>query len=430
MSENKHKKAADRSGVDFAAGRPPETQYMRRVPSMSTRFVKDNLQNRWPTYDQQQIEDVVAVLRSGQVNAWTGPHVGDFEQAYAAYLGRKHTIALANGSVALDLALHAIGLGSGGEVIVTPRSFVASAACVPLAGGVPVFADVDPDSQNLTAASIAEKITPRTKAVIAVHLAGWPCDMDPIVELCRRHGLWLIEDCAQAHGAEYKGRPVGSFGDIAAFSFCQDKIITTGGEGGLLAMDDDALWSTAWSRKDHGKNYETVFHGEHPPGFRWLHESFGTNCRMTAMQAALGLRQLERLAGWLEQRACNAGILLAATRNLAALRTPEPSLESRHAWYRFYTFVRPDRLKPGWNRDRILEAIEACGVPCFSGICPEIYREKGFVTHGFGPTERLPHAKNLGETSLAFLVDPCQDEAAMTLAARTLRDVVTAASRD
>ena len=396
---------------------------------MSKRPGEGNDVNRWPAYDQQQIEDVAAVLRSGQVNAWTGPYVGEFEQAYAGYLGRSHAIALANGSVALDLALHAIGLGAGDEVIVTPRSFVASAACVPLAGGVPVFADVDPDSQNLTAATIAAKITPRSKAVIVVHLSGWPCDMDPIVELCRRHGLWLIEDCAQAHGAEYKGRPVGVFGDIAAFSFCQDKIITTGGEGGLLAMDDDALWKAAWSRKDHGKDYETVFHAEHPLGFRWLHESFGSNYRMTAMQAALGLRQLERLPEWHAQRTRNAEILLVAARDLPALRTPEPPADTRHAWYRFYTFVRPDRLKPGWSRDRILEAIEARGVPCFSGICPEIYRERCFVAHGFGPTEPLPNARILGGTSLAFLVDPCQDEAAMTRAADALRDVVTAASR-
>ncbi len=378
---------------------------------------------RWPAYDEQQISDVVEVLRSGQVNAWTGPHVGEFEQAYADYLGRSHAIALANGSVALDLALHAIGLASGDEVIVTPRSFVASAACVPLAGGIPVFADVDPGSQNLTVDTIAEMITPRTKAVIVVHLAGWPCDMAPIVELCRRHDIWLIEDCAQAHGAEYEGRPVGSFGDIAAFSFCQDKIITTGGEGGLLAMDDEALWKAAWSRKDHGKDVDAVFHAEHPPGFRWLHKSFGSNYRMTAVQATLGLRQLERLPHWREQRARNAGILLQATRNVGVLRTPEPPSHIRHAWYRFYTFVRPDRLKPSWNRDRILTEIQGRGVPCFTGSCPEIYRESCFVEQGFGPAEPLRQAQALGETSLAFLVDPCQDEAAMRLAAQTLRDV-------
>ncbi len=383
----------------------------------------------WPSYDEEQIAAVVAVLRSGQVNAWTGPHVGDFERAYADHLGRRHAIALANGTVALELALHAIGLGAGDEVIVTPRSFVASASCVPLVGGVPVFADVDADSQNLTAETIAAAITPRSKAVIVVHHAGWPCDMEPIAALARRHGLWLIEDCAQAHGAEYGGRPVGAFGDIAAFSFCQDKIITTGGEGGLVAMDDETLWKRAWSRKDHGKAYDTVFHGEHPPGFRWLHESFGSNWRMTGMQAALGLRQLERLPTWHDMRSRNAAILMAAFGEVAALRTPQPPSGSRHAWYRFYSFVRPERLKPGWDRDRIMEAIGNRGVACFAGSCPEIYREKAFVDRGFGPAEPLPQARALGETSLAFLVDPCQDEAAMAHAARIVGDVVGAASR-
>jgi dTDP-4-amino-4,6-dideoxygalactose transaminase len=385
---------------------------------------------RWPYYDEEQIADVVEVLRSGQVNSWTGPHVARFERAYADYLGRKHVIALANGTVALDLALHAIGLRPGDEVIVTPRSFTASASCVPLAGGVPVFAEIDPDSQNLTAETIAAEITPRTKAVIVVHLAGWPCDMAAIVELTRSRGIVLIEDCAQAHGAEYHGRPVGSFGDLAAFSFCQDKIITTGGEGGLLAVDDDLLWREAWSYKDHGKSYKAVFETEHPPGFRWLHESFGTNWRMTSVQAVLGLRQLQRLPSWHRQRSRNAAILQATARNLPALRTPIPPPTIRHAWYRFYTFVRPDMLKTGWTRDRIQAEINAAGVACFSGSCSEIYLEKAFTSKGFGPAERLPQARALGETSLAFLVDPCQDEAAMTRSAQVLCEVVTGASRE
>jgi dTDP-4-amino-4,6-dideoxygalactose transaminase len=384
---------------------------------------------QWPFYEEDEIADVVEVLRSGRVNAWTGPYVEAFERSYAAHLGRRHAVALANGSVALDLALHALAVRPGDEVIVTPRSFVASAACVPLAGGIPVFADVDPDSQNLTAATIEPKITPRTKGIIAVHLAGWPCEMDAIMELARSKGLWVVEDCAQAHGAEYRGRPVGVFGDIAAFSFCQDKIITTGGEGGLLVMDDEALWSTAWSYKDHGKSYATVFHKEHPPGFRWLHESFGTNWRMTSIQAVLGLRQLGRLAASREKRARNAEVLLAAMRDLTALRTPEPPPGTQHAWYRLYTFVRPNHLKPDWNRDRILAAIGAAGVSCFSGSCPEIYLESAFVSRGLGPAERLPHSRLLGETSLAFLVDPAQDRSAMHRAAKVVRDVVGEASR-
>lgn len=384
--------------------------------------------NRWPHYDEEQIEDVVAVLRSGKVNAWTGSKVGAFEQDYAQRIGRRHAIALANGTVALDVALHAIGLQPGDEVVVTPRSFVASAACVPMAGGIPVFADIDPDSQAITAETIARVLTPRSRAVIVVHLGGWPADMEAIMRLAGERGLLVIEDCAQAHGAEIGGRPVGSFGDIAAFSFCQDKIITTGGEGGLLAMDDDLLWNRAWSRKDHGKSHAAVFQPSPPPGFRWLHESIGSNYRMTEIQAVIGLRQLTRLADWHAQRTQNAAILMRALRDLPGLRTPVPPDELRHAWYRFYTFVRPEQLKPGWNRDRILAAITAEGVACFTGSCPEVYREKAFIEQGYGPAEPLPVAVALGETSLAFLVDPCQDEAAMQRVAEAVTRVMEQAT--
>ena len=384
---------------------------------------------RWPVYDEDQIQDVVSVLKSGEVNAWTGPHVRQFEQAYAAYLGLRHAVALTNGTVALELALFALGLRNGDEVIVTPRSFMASAACVPFCGGVPIFADIDPDSQNLTVETIAAQITPKTRGIIVVHLAGWPCDMEGIMALARERELWVIEDCAQAHGAEIHGKPVGSFGDIAAFSFCQDKIITTGGEGGLIALNDDALWQKAWSRKDHGKSYDTVFNKIHPPGFRWLHESIGTNWRMTSIQAVLGLAQLGRLRDWHAKRVHNAAILQDALGDLEALRTPEPPAGFRHAYYRFYTFVRSDRLKPGYDRDRIVAEVNGAGVPCFSGSCSEIYLEKAFEDLGYCPDQRLPMAHELGETSMALLVDPSLDGQTVMENARILREIVLSATQ-
>ncbi|WP_037470507.1 DegT/DnrJ/EryC1/StrS family aminotransferase [Sinorhizobium fredii] len=383
---------------------------------------------RWPIYDEEQIEDVVSVLRSGEVNAWTGPHVRNFEKLYERFLGVKHAVALANGSVALDLALYALGLQPGDEVIVTPRSFIASASSVPMAGGVAVFADVDRDSQNITAETIRTKLTPKTKGIIAVHLAGWPCDMAAIMTFARENGLWVIEDCAQAHGAEIDGRPVGSFADIAVFSFCQDKIITTGGEGGLVAMNDDELWKKAWSRKDHGKSFDAVYNRDHPPGFRWLHESIGTNWRMTSIQAVLGSRQLLRLEQWHSIRAHNAAILAKAAAEIDALRTPLPPRGARHAWYRFYTFLKPELLMPGWSRNRIVAEINRAGVACFSGSCSEIYLEKAFADLSMGPVERLPNARELGETSLAFLVDPALDTAAVGRAAQVLRETMASAS--
>jgi dTDP-4-amino-4,6-dideoxygalactose transaminase len=291
-----------------------------------------------------------------------------------------------------------------------------------------VFADVDPVSQNITAQSIAAVLTPRTRAIIAVHLAGWPCELGPIVELARRHGLKLIEDCAQAHGATWQGRPVGSFGDLAAFSFCQDKIITTGGEGGMLVTDDEALWRKAWAYKDHGKSFAAVYQREHPPGFRWLHESFGSNWRLTEMQAALGRVQLGRLADWVARRRRHAATLSAALRPLPALRLTEPPAEIGHAYYKYYAFVRPERLGPGGSRDRIMNAISAAGVPCFSGSCSEMYLEKAFDAPSLRPAERLPVARALGETSLMLLVHPTLTEADLAHAGQVVGEVVSAAT--
>jgi dTDP-4-amino-4,6-dideoxygalactose transaminase len=383
---------------------------------------------RWPYFDDEQIAAVADVLRSGRVNYWTGPYVRDFEAAYACALGRQRAIALANGTLALELALQTLDLAPADEVIVTPRSFMASAGCVVKMGAVPVFADVDRDTQSLTAATIEPVLTERTRAVIVVHLGGRPAPMVPIMELCRRRGIRVIEDCAQAHGAAIDGQPVGSFGDFAAFSFCQDKIITTGGEGGLLCLDDEAAWKRAWSFKDHGKDYDAVHAQEHPPGFRWLHHNIGTNWRMTSIQAVLGSIQLGRLTATQTARQVRADLLLTVLDGLAGLRIPVLPPGARDAWYRFYAFVRPDMLKPGWNRDRILREIMVAGGVCFSGSCSEIYLEQAFQRRGLCPKEPLAVARELGETSLALLVDPTIPESDVLHTATIVRDVLEAAA--
>lgn len=364
----------------------------------------------WPFFDQDEIEAATAPLRTGKVNYWTGTEGREFEKEFAAFTGCNHAIALANGTVALELALYALGIGAGDEVIVTPRTFIASSSCCVMRGSIPIMADVDPVSQNITAETIRPYITPRTKAIICVHLAGWPCDMDPIIELARVHGLKVIEDCAQAHGATYKGKPVGSLGDVAAFSFCQDKIMTTGGEGGMLTTNHEDLWRKAWEYKDHGKSYDAVYNREHAPGFRWLHESFGTNWRLTEMQSAIGRVQLGKLPKWRAVRQRHAAILAELFSQIPALRVTSPTPEIGHAMYKYYVFVRPEKLAYGWDRDRIMNAIVAEGIPCFSGSCSEIYLEKAFVDAGYGPKERLSVAKELGETSLMFLVHPTLSE--------------------
>ena len=383
----------------------------------------------WPVFAADEIEAVSRVLASGKVNYWTGDEAKAFEREYAQYTGRRQAISLANGTVALELALYALGIGPGDEVIVPSRTFVACASCVVMRGAVPVVVDVDATSQNLTAATIAPALTPRTRAIIAVHLAGWPCDMDPIMTLARERNLKVIEDCAQAHGATDKGRPVGSIGDLGAFSFCQDKIITTGGEGGLLVMNDAALWSKAWSFKDHGKSYEAISRPPTAPGlFNWVHESFGTNWRMTEMQAAIGRLQLRKLESWRAARRRNAAALTQALSRAPGLRLTLPPEGVGHAYYKYYAFVRPDALKSDWSRDRIVQAIIAEGIPVAVGSCSEIYLEKAFP-EPLRPAQRHPVARELGETSLMFMVHPTLSDADMGEIGRAVEKVMRRAVR-
>lgn len=384
----------------------------------------------WPEFAQDQIDAAITVLRSGKVNYWTGAEGREFEREYAGSVGTRHAIALANGTVSLELALAVLDIGPGDEVVTTPRTFIASASCAVMRGAVPVFADVDLDSQNITAESIERVITPRTRALILVHLAGWPCEMNRILELAAGRRIAVIEDCAQAHGAEYEGRPVGGFGTFGSFSFCQDKIITTGGEGGMLLTDDEGLWSRAWSFKDHGKSYEAVYRREHAPGFRWLHESFGTNWRMTEMQAAIGRAQLKRLPEWVERRRRNAAGIAAGLSGVEGLRIPQPPTHIRHSYYKFYAFLDVTRLRANWTRDRVVAEINARGVPCFSGSCSEIYLERAFLrSEGSRPGERLANARALGESSLMFLVHPTLDDSHIARTVDVATDMLRVAMR-
>ncbi len=378
----------------------------------------------WPSFTQEEADAVSRVLLSNKVNYWTGSECREFEKEFAAWCGAEHAVALANGTLALDLALKVLGVGTGDEVVVTPRTFLASVSCVVTAGAVPVFAEVDANSQNITAESIRAVLTPCTKALICVHLAGWPCDMDPIMALAAEKGLYIIEDCAQAHGASYKGRPVGSIGHLGAWSFCQDKIMTTGGEGGILTTNRRDWWEQAWAYKDHGKSYDAVYNRQHPPGFRWLHESFGTNWRMMEMQAAIGRIQLRRMVEWHARRKANAERLAAVFSTLPGLRMPLPPVDMEHGWYKFYAFVRPEALAPGWSRDRIMAEVNAAGVPCFSGSCSEVYLEKAFEGTGWCPAERLPVAKALGETSLMFLVHPTLTDEEIAKTGKVVKEVM------
>jgi len=382
----------------------------------------------WPSYTIEEADAVRETLLSNRVNYWTGQECRAFESEFASWVGTERAVAMSNGTVALDAALRAFGVDAGDEVVVPPRTFLATASAIVNAGAIPVFADVDRNSQNITADTIYRVLTPRTRGIVCVHLAGWPCDMDPIMELAAGRGLFVLEDCAQAHGARYHGRSVGSIGHAGAWSFCQDKIMTTGGEGGMVTTSDRELWSRMWSYKDHGKSWEAVYERDHPPGFRWVHDSFGTNGRMLEMQAAIGRIQLSRMADWHVRRLGNANAVWSSARRLPGLRVPDIPEGVEHAAYKCYVFVEPERLRSGWSRDRIIAEVCTRGVPCYAGSCSEIYLERAFDNTGLRPGERLPAARELGDTSLMFLVHPTLTVAEVRKTCDVLEEVMRIAA--
>ena len=384
----------------------------------------------WPSFTEEEAQAVSRVLLSNKVNYWTGQQGREFEKEFAKFTDCQYAIAVANGTLALDLALNALDIGKGDEVIVTSRTFIASISSIINAGATPVFADVELDCQNISAETIKAQLSSKTRAIMCVHLAGWPCDMDSIISLAKANNLYVIEDCAQAHGAKYKGRSVGSFGDVAAWSFCQDKIMTTGGEGGMLTTNNESLWRKAWAFKDHGKSYKAVYETEHPPGYRWLHESFGTNWRLTEMQSAIGRIQLTRMPQWQKARADNAEKIFSVCRPYAFLHVPNIPSDILHAHYKCYVQVKTQALPKRWSRELIIQAINNAGVPCFSGSCSEVYKEKAFDNTAYRPSKPLPNAVTLGETSLMFLVHPTLTTAEINKTCQVLNDLFDKISQE
>ncbi len=378
----------------------------------------------WPSFSQEEAEAVSSVLLSNKVNYWTGEQGRNFESEFAEWVGAKHAVALGNGTQALDIALKALGVGLGDEVITTSRTFLATVSSIVNAQATPVFADVDLNSQNITADTIKRSITTKTKAIIVVHLAGFPAEMDPIMQLAKEHDIYVIEDCAQAHGAKYKGVSVGTIGHIGCWSFCQDKIMTTGGEGGMVTTNSESLWKKMWSYKDHGKSYDAVHQKSHPEGFRWLHESFGTNFRMTEMQAVIGRIQLKKVDEWVSIRQSHAKVLESAVKDLPFVRIPYIPEYIVHSFYRFYLFLNQQHLKQGWSRDRVIREIQSHNVPAYHGSCSEVYLEKAFENTNFRPKHRLVNAKKLGEDSIMFLVHPSLSGVEVEHMASVLRETL------
>lgn len=407
----------------------------------------------WPSFSEDEISVVRNVLGSNKVNYWTGEECKKFEVEFALWLGCEHAVAVMNGTVAIEVALRAIGVSVGDEVIVTPRSFFASVSPVVTVGAKPVFADVQLDSGNICPKSISKLITENTKAIICVHLAGWPCDMDEILQIARENKIKVIEDCAQAHGAKYKGKNVGTIGDLGTWSFCQDKIITTGGEGGMVTCNDKTLMKALWSFKDHGKDFDLTRNLTKGNRFKWLHTGFGTNLRMTEMQAAIGRVQLKKLKDWTSLRTQNAQaimeILSEFSQKNPLIRQPKfrcssctcgrfdrwsdalakTSESCEHAYYKLYAYLELENLKVGWNRERVIDELMLQGVPCSTGSCPEIYLEKAFNGSTGGKIARQKNAIKLGETSLMFLIHPSLTNDDIILMKSVISSVLSNAQR-
>lgn len=370
----------------------------------------DHPQLRWPQHEPDEVAAVTRILESGRVNSMVhGEQTRAFETEFAAFCGVPHAIAVSNGTVALELALRALGVGPGDEVILPSRSFFASAACIVAVGATPVFADIDAISNAIDPASVRRMLSPRSRAILCVHLAGWPCDMAALRALADEKGLWLVEDCAQAHGATLHDRPAGSFGDAAAFSFCTDKIMSTGGEGGMVLLRDDAHWKRAWAYKDHGKNPDKFFAAATGSGFRYLHDSFGSNGRMTEMQAAIGRLQLAKLPGWLDRRRRNAQVLMRLLGDDPAVEVPPIPAHVGHAFYRLYVTIAADRLGETGTAP-IIDRMARMGMPVGSGSCADMTREAAFAGMDARRDGGLPVAQDLGRRSIAFPVDHLLDE--------------------
>jgi dTDP-4-amino-4,6-dideoxygalactose transaminase len=362
--------------------------------------------NIWPVMSTKMTDSVTEVLKSGKLNQWNNPTVKDFETKFAKYMNCNYAVAVFNGTVALELCIKTLKLKEGDEIIVTPRTFLASASCCAWYGITPVFVDVDMNSQNITLETIKLSITEKTKAIILVHLAGWPCDLEEICNYGREKGIYIIEDCAQAHGAKYNGKSVGTWGDINAWSFCQDKIITTGGEGGMVTTNCPHLYKLAWSLKDHGKGFDTVYNKEHPPGFRWLHENIGTNWRMMPMQAVIGSHALDELYDWVKHRRKIGAIYNDTLKDCAGVRITLPPENVYHAYYKYYFFIEPAKFKV--SRDDLICKINIQNIFCQVGSCSEVYKEEALKQ--YAPKDELPVTQNLFKTALLLLCDPCISE--------------------
>lgn len=383
----------------------------------------------WPNYSNYEANLVKKIIQSNKVNYWSGKTCKIFEEKFSKFHSLKYAVSVMNGSVALEVALKSIGLKKKDEVIVTSKSFIISASAVLNLGATPVFSDIQSESGNIDPEHIQKLITKKTKAIIVVHLAGWPCEMGKILNLSKKFKIKIIEDCSQAHGAKLDKKYVGSFGDLSIWSFCNDKIMTTGGEGGMIATNNKEYYKKANSYKDHGKNFEKIKNNKKKIGFQYVHDDLGTNYRMTSMQGALGIYQLGKLDNWVSKRFNFYKYMLSKLVNIDGIKLPNIPKNITHATYRMYIQLDFSKLKKNINIRQVIKMIRDEGTPCSTGACSEIYNELVFKKYFKGSFKRFKNAKLSDETSIAFFVNPFTKKKEINFMINSLKKVILKITR-
>jgi len=356
----------------------------------------------WPNFSKSLLLKINKILSNGVINYTTGNLGITFEKKFSEFIGNKYSIVTCNGTVALEVAIKSLDLPRNSEIIVPARSFFASASCIVNTGNIPVFADVDLATQNILSTDIERKINKKTKAIICVHLAGLPCDMEKIVKLAKQHKLKIIEDCSQAHGAMIDNSNVGTFGDVATWSFCNDKIISTLGEGGMISTNYKKIYKFCKTYINHGTNINKKKSNK----FIYNKNSFGTNLRITEIQSIAGLDQLKNLKKVQKIREnISKNFFKIIIKYKKFFNTFYTSKNVKSAWYRFYFFVKPNVKNFKKLRFKIIKDLNRMNVKCSTGSCPEIYLETAFKTLKNFKFKRLKNCKLLGETSIALEIN-------------------------
>jgi dTDP-4-amino-4,6-dideoxygalactose transaminase len=341
-----------------------------------------NQMQGWPSLDENAIKAVEEVLRSGKVNYWTGPKGMEFEKKFADWQGSKYAINVSSGTAALHVALTALGIGPGDEVIVPSYTFIASSFSIIQAGAIPRFADVNIDDHCISIDSSEKLVNARTRVIMPVHLYGNVCNMDAVNAFAKKHNLFVLEDNAEAFGGSYKGKKTGTLGDIAACSFCQNKTFTTGGEGGMVTTDDEDLAWIARSFRDHGYDVkQRLSLLELEQKLPYIHNMVGWNYRMTEMQSAIGLAELERMDNWnMPNRHRNAHIIIDKIKDLPpVLHVPVDTEERRNGWFVMAFSLDIDNMK--CDIKEFVDAVVAEGAPVWKVFWPQCHTEQAFQEH-------------------------------------------------